>query len=169
MIRAVACALALAVTPALAAEPEVFPIDVVGNWVVMLRTEGGVAPECIAASVNPAEDLVFGLRVDAEGTWALHFKLPGRDMPERAGPLRLDVDYQRFEVQGIAEGEDIYVAAAEFAPLFLAIRDGRALALYSPSGKRIATASLAGSAAALVAFGECFDRIATSPEPDPFI
>lgn len=168
MKRAIfAAALALA-APAAA---EVFTLSDVGNWRLSLAAEEGSRPECILATANPREKLVFAIHVDSEGVWMLRFTKPNVwTLPEKSGPIRLDVDYAQFDAIGISSGADIYVVSREFERLFTALRNGSAVALYSPSGRRLATASLAGSIEALAALDGCFEGIETAPaNADPFI
>lgn len=93
---------------------------------------------------------------------------PNWDIRKRAVRFLIDVDYERWTIDGSAEGISVSLTMDEpnKSVRFLSqVSQGSALAVLNQDERRIALFSLAGSSAALTKLVECSNRIKLS---DPF-
>jgi len=98
------------------------------------------------------------------------------DLANRQIDFLIDIDYSRWNITGTGGG--IGVSAnlndGDKASVFVGeLAQGSAIAVYNSDERRIGTFSLSGSAAAINAFFDCWEKIAKPTDPfqtssDPF-
>jgi hypothetical protein len=139
-----------------------------GAWSVDYTYNIAEGNSWCAAETHNRRGQVFSV-VAHDGGSALVFVLdPGWSLGERRVRYRIDIDYERWDVQGRASGPGVSVllnGSAEAGEFVAQLMRSSAVAAYSDDRARLATFSLDGSFAAIGAPFECWSRISGS---DPF-
>ncbi|WP_299367698.1 hypothetical protein [uncultured Tateyamaria sp.] len=123
---------------------------------------------CAAETSNNAAQ---SMSVIAYDNSTLAFFLIDHDwnLQPRSVKFLLDIDYSRWTMTGSADGigVSLNMKDVEKSVTFLTeLQKGRAVAIYTAQGERLATFSLSGSFAAITSLFECWEAIA--PNQDPF-
>ncbi len=147
-----------------------------GAWLVEITydTEDDVF-WCSARSTN-RQSQTFSVTAYANSTMSIFFFDNRWDLSPRPVSFIIDVDYERWTVDGSADGIGISsdLSNAEVAGEFVGdLMQGNAVALYNNDERRLATFSLNGSAAAINELIDCWDKIVVPRDPfqtsqDPF-
>lgn len=147
-----------------------------GAWTVDLTYDSTDRTTWCVAETNNRRGQTFSVVAHENGVAAVFVFDPSWTLARRSVRYRIDIDYDRWTIDGTANDMGVSVtlngnASAErfLGQLMLA----SAVATYNEDGMRLATFSLDGSRSAIGALFECWGRIRhDAPDPrraDPFI
>ena len=139
-----------------------------GAWSVDVNHDPGDGSLfCDAYSGNRDGQLLQIIGTDG-GELLLTVTDPDWSIPSRAVRFLVDIDYDRWTTDGLAQGNTVIADLndpTKVAQFFADLSEGSAIAIFNDDVRRLAVFSLRGSSAALNALGECWSRIFSS---DPF-
>jgi hypothetical protein len=139
-----------------------------GAWIVEHIYDPSDGSAWCSASTRNDADQLFSLAAFDFGALALVLGDHRWSLSPRPVRFRLDIDYTRWDIDGTADGSSVMVILNGNESTVDFMRDlerGFAVALYNDDGRRLATFSLRGSAAALGELVTCWTRIVRH---DPF-
>lgn len=147
-----------------------------GAWTVRHTYDSRDGGSWCAADTSNGDGQWFSVTAYEEGAAAILVGDPRWRLEPRDLRFSIDIDYARWDMQGAGQDDAVsaFLNDDPTAPdLLLRLMQGDAVDVYAESGRRVASFSLDGSAAALQTLLECWALIDRSGESDaaadPFV